>query len=202
MIHPYCFLLNDLFERIRHISLKSYMNVQITLICLCILLVFLSDLAKSLCCVQLICAYCLLCILRCYGFFNWLTFQCKREGFVQRLKDEQGEGCNIHGFVDVNKVAGNFHFAPGKSLDQSFSFLQDLLNFQPETYNASGIKFSYPYWSTSNIDHNCKLIMVHSPLTLKQISHKINKLSFGKEFPGVINPLDGYAWELRLHFRS
>uniref|UniRef100_A0A8R7U7W9 Endoplasmic reticulum-Golgi intermediate compartment protein 3 n=1 Tax=Triticum urartu TaxID=4572 RepID=A0A8R7U7W9_TRIUA len=88
--------------------------------------------------------------------------QCKREGFVQRLKDEQGEGCNIHGFVDVNKVAGNFHFAPGKSLDHAFNFLQDMLNFQPENYN---------------------------------ISHKINKLSFGKEFPGVINPLDGVEWK-------
>ncbi|XP_006650004.1 endoplasmic reticulum-Golgi intermediate compartment protein 3-like [Oryza brachyantha] len=87
--------------------------------------------------------------------------QCKREGFVQRLKDEQGEGCNIHGFVNVNKVAGNFHFAPGKSLDQSFNFLQDLLNFQQENYN---------------------------------ISHKINKLSFGVEFPGVVNPLDGVEW--------
>lgn len=88
--------------------------------------------------------------------------QCKREGFVQRLKDEQGEGCNIHGFVDVNKVAGNFHFAPGKSLDHAFNFLQDMLNFQPENYN---------------------------------ISHKINKLSFGKDFPGVINPLDGVEWK-------
>jgi hypothetical protein len=90
-----------------------------------------------------------------------LIDQCKREGFVQRLRDEQGEGCNIHGFVDVNKVAGNFHFAPGKSFDQSFNFLQDLLNIQPETYN---------------------------------ISHKITKLSFGKEFPGVVNPLDGVEW--------
>jgi hypothetical protein len=90
-----------------------------------------------------------------------LIDQCKREGFVQRLKDEQGEGCNIHGFVNVNKVAGNFHFAPGKSLEQSFNFLQDLLNLQPESYN---------------------------------ISHKINKLSFGEEFPGVVNPLDGVVW--------
>lgn len=31
---------------------------------------------------------------------------------------------------------------------------------------------------------------------LKQISHKINKLSFGVEFPGVVNPLDGYVWNL------
>ncbi|KAJ1699191.1 hypothetical protein LUZ63_007703 [Rhynchospora breviuscula] len=86
--------------------------------------------------------------------------QCKREGFVQRVKDEQGEGCNVHGFVDVNKVAGNFHFAPGKGLPQ-FNFLQDLFNIQAEHYN---------------------------------ISHKINKVSFGRDFPGVINPLDGVEW--------
>ncbi|XP_078160430.1 uncharacterized protein LOC144555866 [Carex rostrata] len=89
-----------------------------------------------------------------------LIDQCKREGFVQRVKDEQGEGCNIHGFVDVNKVAGNFHFAPGKGLPQ-FNFLQDLFNIQAESYN---------------------------------ISHKINKVSFGRDFPGVINPLDGVEW--------
>ncbi|KAG0479992.1 hypothetical protein HPP92_010623 [Vanilla planifolia] len=89
-----------------------------------------------------------------------LVDQCKREGYLQKIQEEQGEGCNIHGFVDVNKVAGNIHFAPGKSFHQSsFPFL-DLFAFQAE--------------------HN--------------ISHKINKLSFGKEFPGVINPLDGAQW--------
>ncbi|KAL5994883.1 hypothetical protein ACLOJK_024940 [Asimina triloba] len=87
-----------------------------------------------------------------------LIDQCKREGFVQKIKEEEGEGCNIHGFVEVNKVAGNFHFAPGKSFHQSNIFLGDLLVLPNENFN---------------------------------ISHKINKLSFGKEFPGVINPLDG-----------
>lgn len=131
------------------------------------------------------------------------NLQCKREGYVQRLKDEQGEGCTIHGFVNVNKVAGNFHFAPGKSLDQSFNFLQDLLNLQPETYNASRAKLNslYPYRSTYSIVQNRKLIIVYSPLHWKQISHKINKLSFGEEFPGVVNPLDGYSLELELNFQ-
>nr|CAD1833155.1 unnamed protein product [Ananas comosus var. bracteatus] len=73
-----------------------------------------------------------------------LIDQCMREGFIQKIKDEQGEGCNIHGFLEVNKVAGNFHFAPGK-----------------KRYN---------------------------------LSHRINKLSFGREFPGAINPLDGASW--------
>ncbi|WOL15927.1 hypothetical protein Cni_G24709 [Canna indica] len=91
-----------------------------------------------------------------------LIDQCSREGFVQKVKEEDGEGCNIHGFLDVNKVAGNFHFSPGKSFHHSGINLHDLLAFQKERYN---------------------------------ISHKINKLSFGKEFPGVVNPLDGAQWK-------
>ncbi|KVI07262.1 Endoplasmic reticulum vesicle transporter, C-terminal [Cynara cardunculus var. scolymus] len=63
--------------------------------------------------------------------------QCKREGFLQRIKDEEGEGCNIYGFLDVNKVAGNFHFAPGKSFQQANMHVHDLLAFQKESFNVS-----------------------------------------------------------------
>ncbi|GFQ04438.1 endoplasmic reticulum-golgi intermediate compartment protein 3 [Phtheirospermum japonicum] len=31
--------------------------------------------------------------------------QCKREGFLQKIKDEDGEGCNLYGFLDVNKMS-------------------------------------------------------------------------------------------------
>jgi len=89
-----------------------------------------------------------------------LIDQCKREGFVQKVKEEEGEGCNIHGTLEVNKVAGNFHFAPGKSFHHSNALL-DLLSLQSESYN---------------------------------ISHKINKLSFGDSIPGIVNPLDGVEW--------
>ncbi|KAE8715423.1 GDSL esterase/lipase [Hibiscus syriacus] len=58
-----------------------------------------------------------------------MLFQCKREGFLQKIKDEEGEGCNIYGSLEVNKL-----------------------------------------------------------------SHKINILSFGDSFPGVMNPLDGVQW--------
>ncbi|KAK9111070.1 hypothetical protein Scep_018589 [Stephania cephalantha] len=90
-----------------------------------------------------------------------LIDQCKREGFLQRIKEEEGEGCNIYGFLEVNKVAGNFHFAPGKSFQQSNVHVHDLLVFQKESFN---------------------------------ISHRINRLSFGEYFPGVVNPLDGAKW--------
>lgn len=63
--------------------------------------------------------------------------QCKREGFLQRIKDEEGEGCNIYGFIEVNKVAGNFHFAPGKSFHQSGVHVHDLLAFQKDSFNVS-----------------------------------------------------------------
>ncbi|XP_047342148.1 endoplasmic reticulum-Golgi intermediate compartment protein 3-like [Impatiens glandulifera] len=90
-----------------------------------------------------------------------LLDQCKREGFLQKIKDEDGEGCNIYGFLEVNKVAGNFHFAPGKSFHQSGVHVHDLLTFQKDTFN---------------------------------ISHTINRLSFGEYFPGVVNPLDRVNW--------
>ncbi|XP_031132206.1 endoplasmic reticulum-Golgi intermediate compartment protein 3-like [Ipomoea triloba] len=90
-----------------------------------------------------------------------LIDQCQREGFIQKIKDEEGEGCNIHGSLEVNKVAGNFHFSPGKSFHHANVQLSDLLAFQMDTYN---------------------------------ISHTINKLSFGASIPGIVNPLDKVHW--------
>ncbi|CAK9876341.1 unnamed protein product [Sphagnum jensenii] len=84
--------------------------------------------------------------------------QCKREGFLQKIKEEDGEGCNVYGHLEVNKVAGNFHFAPGNSFQQLNMFFFDFLEFQVDSFN---------------------------------VSHKINELSFGAHFPGVMNPLDG-----------
>ncbi|KAJ6942135.1 endoplasmic reticulum-Golgi intermediate compartment protein 3-like isoform X2 [Populus alba x Populus x berolinensis] len=52
-----------------------------------------------------------------------LIDQCKREGFIQMIKDEEGEGCNINGSLEI--------------------------------------------------------------------SHRINRLAFGDNFPGVVNPLAG-----------
>ncbi|KVI10936.1 endoplasmic reticulum-Golgi intermediate compartment protein 3-like [Cynara cardunculus var. scolymus] len=64
-----------------------------------------------------------------------LIDQCKREGFAQKIKDEEGEGCNIYGSLEVNKVAGNFHFV--KSFHQSSIHIPDLMAFQEDSYNIS-----------------------------------------------------------------
>ncbi|XLS57541.1 hypothetical protein HN51_007296 [Arachis hypogaea] len=86
--------------------------------------------------------------------------QCQREGYVQRIKDEEGEGCNIHGSLQINKVAGDFHFAIGKSIlnHSTSSFLVDLLALRDNNHF--------------------------------NISHQINKFSFGAQYPGLVNPLD------------
>lgn len=66
-----------------------------------------------------------------------LIDQCKREGWLDKIKEEEGEGCNVYGSLEVNKVAGNFHFAPGKSFQQSNMHVHDFLAFQKESFNVS-----------------------------------------------------------------
>uniref|UniRef100_A0A4W4GVD6 Endoplasmic reticulum-Golgi intermediate compartment protein n=1 Tax=Electrophorus electricus TaxID=8005 RepID=A0A4W4GVD6_ELEEL len=84
--------------------------------------------------------------------------QCKREGFSQKMQEQKNEGCQVYGFLEVNKVAGNFHFAPGKSFQQSHVHVHDLQSFGLDNIN---------------------------------MTHLIKHLSFGKDYPGIINPLDG-----------
>jgi len=84
--------------------------------------------------------------------------QCQREGWSKKMEEQVGEGCQVYGYLLVNKVAGNFHFAPGKSFQQHHMHVHDLQPFK-------NLKFN--------------------------LSHTINRLSFGKDFPGIVNPLDG-----------
>lgn len=68
-------------------------------------------------------------------------FQCKREDFLQKVRDEEGEGCNIEGSLEVNKVAGSFHFVPGKSFHQSSFNFFGFLELQTSDYNV----LHYPF---------------------------------------------------------
>ena len=84
--------------------------------------------------------------------------QCKNEGFSEMLDEVKDEGCQVYGYLMVQKVAGNFHLAPGKSFQNHHMHVHDLVLFKEGKFN---------------------------------LAHTIKKLSFGNEFPGVINPLDG-----------
>ncbi|KAF2857420.1 DUF1692-domain-containing protein [Piedraia hortae CBS 480.64] len=104
--------------------------------------------------------------------------QCEREHYAERLDQQRPEGCRVEGSIRVNKVVGNFHFAPGKSISKGNVHVHDLDN-----YLAGG----------KDIKHT--------------FSHKIHYLRFGPQLPDALtsrmdkklmtwtshhtNPLDG-----------
>ncbi|KAL2915094.1 ER-derived vesicles protein erv46 [Polyrhizophydium stewartii] len=58
--------------------------------------------------------------------------QCVREGWSKKIKEQSKESCNVHGHVEVNKVQGNLHFAPGRSFQQNNMHVHDLHDFGVE----------------------------------------------------------------------
>ena len=86
--------------------------------------------------------------------------QCGREKIMRAVADQDGEGCNVYGKLSVNKVAGNFHVAPGKAA------------------GFGNIPFALQHWLGIVQKRDFDL------------SHHIKHLSFGKPFPGQHNPLD------------
>ncbi|KAI1503262.1 endoplasmic reticulum vesicle transporter-domain-containing protein [Biscogniauxia marginata] len=55
--------------------------------------------------------------------------QCLREHYAERLDEQRQEGCRIEGDIRVNKVIGNFHFAPGRSFSNGNMHVHDLKNY-------------------------------------------------------------------------
>ncbi|KAF1989553.1 DUF1692-domain-containing protein [Aulographum hederae CBS 113979] len=55
--------------------------------------------------------------------------QCEREHYAEHLDAQRNEGCRIQGGIRVNKVVGNFHFAPGKSFSTGNMHVHDLENY-------------------------------------------------------------------------
>ncbi|KXS17676.1 DUF1692-domain-containing protein [Gonapodya prolifera JEL478] len=99
--------------------------------------------------------------------------QCIAEGYIDELALQRNEGCLIHGHLEVNRVAGNVHFAPGKSFQQSNMHVHDVFGFVAET---------------SRFDEGDGK---GSPITF---GHRVNKMAFGKATP-FRNPLDGVEKE-------
>lgn len=85
--------------------------------------------------------------------------QCVRDGYIDDLNEQSQnkEGCNLHGTIQVQKVAGNFHFGVGRNFQQAQMHVHDLMPLR-------------------NININ--------------LTHTINHLSFGTDYPGRKNPLD------------
>lgn len=84
--------------------------------------------------------------------------QCVAERWLENIEEQKNEGCKIYGTLQVAKISGNFHFAPGKSFQKDHMHMHDMLALRQEEYN---------------------------------VSHVIRRLSFGADYPGIVNPLDG-----------
>lgn len=63
--------------------------------------------------------------------------QCIDEGKEELRAAKSGEGCNIFGTLEVNKVAGNIHFAPGHSYREGSAHVHDLTPFNDLKFNTS-----------------------------------------------------------------
>jgi hypothetical protein len=65
--------------------------------------------------------------------------QCQRENERPAGAAKLGEGCNIEGFLDVNKVAGNIHVALGKSKSVNGRLIHQFSPRQLEHFDTSHI---------------------------------------------------------------
>jgi len=63
--------------------------------------------------------------------------QCARENSYIDIAAQSGEGCRLEGHVAVNKVAGNFHLAPGRSFMSGSRLIHDLTPFRDLSFNTS-----------------------------------------------------------------
>ena len=84
--------------------------------------------------------------------------QCQREGWGKRIEEESHEGCNVHGFFEINKVQGNFHFAPGRSFQQQGAHVHDLHEFNNPLYSFD---FSH---TIHDLSFGKKIENFHNPL--------------------------------------
>jgi hypothetical protein len=93
------------------------------------------------------------------------VLQCRREAVIENIRDKnQAEGgCQIYGTLHLSKASGHFHIAPHASIHESSDQEFSLFDFLSLTYSQFNI------------------------------THTINSLSFGENFPAFKSPLDGQS---------
>lgn len=112
--------------------------------------------------------------------------QCKNDKSMEKIKHAFTQGCQIYGYMEVNRVGGSFHIAPG----DSFS-----VNHVHGNFNKILNSFTIIVHCYFHIEFVCFfLYAVHDvqPYTSTHfnMTHKIRHLSFGLNIPGKTNPID------------
>jgi len=100
-----------------------------------------------------------------------LIAQCVKEGFKENIESQKEEGCNVQGKITVKRVTGNINIVIGNFIIQNARYIVD-----------------------SNIFKGLK---TKDGAYIFNTSHILHSLSFGQEFPGMRNPLNGIKknWE-------
>ncbi|KRY23701.1 Endoplasmic reticulum-Golgi intermediate compartment protein 3 [Trichinella patagoniensis] len=63
--------------------------------------------------------------------------QCRDREWVQKLHHSLNQGCHIYGWLEVSKVTGNFHIAPGSSVKDVHVHVHNLHQLGPSAFNTS-----------------------------------------------------------------
>ncbi|KAF9123367.1 Endoplasmic reticulum-Golgi intermediate compartment protein 3 [Mortierella sp. 14UC] len=82
--------------------------------------------------------------------------QCVREGYLEKIKQQANQGCRLRGKLTVNKVAGNFHVAPGRSFQRGNAHVHDI-----QQYLEQGLDFSH---HIQHLSFGEMVPNVHNPL--------------------------------------
>jgi endoplasmic reticulum-Golgi intermediate compartment protein 3 len=97
--------------------------------------------------------------------------QCASEAYLSNMKEQFAEdgGCQLYGSLELNRGTGHFHIAPHKKLHQPGA--------NKQAQQAAGL---------FNL-----MDLISFTFDQFNVSHTINTLSFGENFPGIKSPLDG-----------
>jgi len=95
--------------------------------------------------------------------------QCYAEILERKVKYAKQEGCNLHGHFSVNKVAGNFHFTPGKTFQRAHTHIHDYTPFELEHFNTTHVIHSLGFGEyypgiTNPLDDTVKVVAEGSAL--------------------------------------
>ncbi|XP_023316165.1 endoplasmic reticulum-Golgi intermediate compartment protein 3 [Trichogramma pretiosum] len=63
--------------------------------------------------------------------------QCKNDASIERLKHAFKESCQIYGYMEVNRVGGSFHIAPGQSFSINHVHVHDVQPYSSSAFNLS-----------------------------------------------------------------
>jgi hypothetical protein len=87
-------------------------------------------------------------LLEAYSKKHWISDialitseQCIREGrdHKEKKKIKKGEGCNLSGFMTVNRVSGNFHIAMGEGIERDGRHIHSFIPSDAVNFNASHV---------------------------------------------------------------